>query len=126
MLEKKAAENEKNLKNLQRVYKKADSPPNKYSSDKSSEAIQKNFNRNLSDIIPNRDFLPKLPDLNLFDRFRMDKFKFMENQDVKSIQTEVKVYHKQCEWFAEQKPTTTDIEVKIRQIIYNSISTNLK
>ena len=112
MLEKKAAENEKNLHNLQKVYKKADLR-NKYNSEKSSETIQKNFNRNLSDLIPNRDFLPKLPDLNLFDRFRMDKFKFMENQDTKSIQTEVKVYHKQCEWFAEQKPTTADIEVKI-------------
>ena len=44
MLEKKAAENEKNLHNLQKVYKKADLP-NKYNSEKSSETIQKNFNR---------------------------------------------------------------------------------
>jgi hypothetical protein len=102
LLEKKAAENEQNLKNLQKVYKKID--------------VNK---ENPSDEFSNGIFMPKFPDLNIFDKFRIDKFNFMENNKNKNQETpnylskdENKIYHKQCEWFSEQKPSIADIEVK--------------
>lgn len=112
-LEKKAFENERNLRSLQKVYNHKGGINAK--SDNENRGSRR---RNLSDMMPPHDrlVLPKFPDMNLFDRFRFGDFfdsnpdKF-NNKPIGVASGEVKVYHKQCEWFAEQKQTTADIEV---------------
>ena len=102
-LEKKASENEKNLQQLEKVYKKID--------------INQPIAAKASEYLSNRFYMPKFPDLGILDRIRGDKFNIMDNSNqekpdaVKSPNTGLTVYKKQCEWFAEQKPTTADIEV---------------
>ena len=104
-LEKKASENEKNLRSLQKVYNRKDLNV-KSNNDKRT---------NLSDSLPERPIWPKFPDLNVFDRFRFDKLNVLDssqdNYKPAPSSNEIKIYHKQCDWFAEQKPTTSDIEI---------------
>jgi len=107
-LEKIASENEKNLHDLEKVYKKIDM--NKPSENKAAAKA--------SEYLSNKFYLPKFPDLGILDRIRGDKLNFMESHqetadNKKTSSTELKVYKKQCEWFAEQKSTNADIEVRL-------------